>query len=448
MPVPSPRLLWLAGLVLAPALTLAGLVPEAAAAWLALGLVVVAVAVIDALLGWPRIAEVGAQAPPVSRLVQGRATRLRVRLLHEGRRPPLLRMALALPDAISSRPAEQTLALPDAPASLVDWDLTPMLRGRFELPHLHVEAPSPWGLWHLRRSLALHAEVRSQPNLGNALRANAAFLARALAGQRLVRQVGKGREFEKLRDYVAGDPVDDIHWRATAKRGHPVTKVFQVERTQEVYVILDASRLSRRVLATPDAASEAQAQEPLLEHFIRAALLLGAVAERHGDLFGLATFDSRVGTFVRADNGPAHFNACRERLVGLQARTVTPDFDEVAAFLRTRLRRRALLLFLANLDDPVASEGFTRAIEVLRRQHLCVVVQPQPPGVEPVFSNEQVSDMDDLCRALAGHLQWQGLRELQSVLQSRGVAMAPAPPEALAATLVTRYLDVKRRQTL
>ncbi|MFM8421378.1 MAG: hypothetical protein ACKOEQ_14790, partial [Verrucomicrobiota bacterium] len=93
MPVPSPRLLWLAGLVLAPALTLAGLMPETAAAWLALGLVVVAVAAIDALLGWPRVASVAAQVPPVSRLVQGRATRLRVRLLHEGRRPPLLRMA-------------------------------------------------------------------------------------------------------------------------------------------------------------------------------------------------------------------------------------------------------------------------------------------------------------------------------------------------------------------
>jgi uncharacterized protein (DUF58 family) len=429
----------MAGLVVLPALAMAGLVPEAAPAWVALALAAVFASLIDALLGWPRIAALDASAPPVLRVAKNRAARLRVRLLHPARRPPALRMALALPDSIHAEPAEHVLALPNAPASLVDWNLTPSARGRFPVPFLHLEASSPAGLWAWRRSIPLRSEVRAQPALGAALRANAAFLSKALSGQRLVRNVGKGREFEKLRDYVAGDPVDDIHWRATAKRGHPVTKVFQVERTQEVYVVLDHSRLSGRVLAPP---------EPLLEHFIEAALLLGAVAERHGDLFGLATFDSRVTGIVRADNGHAHFNACRERLVTLQHRAVTPDFDELAAFLRTRLRRRALLLFLVNLDDPVASESFLRAIEVLRRQHLCVVVQPHAPDVEPLFSHGHVHNLDDIQRAMAGHLQWHGLRQLASVLHARGVPMASAPPESLASVLVTRYLDAKRRQAI
>jgi len=72
--------------------------------------------------------------------------------------------------------------------------------------------------------------------------------ARAAAG-------GKGRDFEKLREYIPGDSLDDIHWKATAKRGHPVTKVFQIERTQEVYVILDASRLSGAPSGSPPRAA-------------------------------------------------------------------------------------------------------------------------------------------------------------------------------------------------
>lgn len=439
MPVPSTRLLWLAGLVILPALTMAGLDTTSAGAWAALALAAVLGSVVDALLAWPRVADLQAQAPAVTRVARNRPARLRVRLLHEGRRPAWLRMALALPDEIRADPTEQVLALPEAPASVVDWQVTPAHRGRFPIPFLHIEAASPAGLWAWRKSLPLSCELRVQPGLGAALRANAAFLGRALAGQHLARQVGKGREFEKLRDYIPGDPVDDIHWRATAKRGHPVSKVFQVERTQEVYVVVDHSRLAGRVLTPPD---------PVLEHFIEAALLLGAVAERQGDLFGLATFDSQVGTFIRADNGHAHFHACRERLVPLQARPVTPDFDELASFLRVRLRRRALLLFLANLDDPVASEGFLRAIDLLRRQHVCVVVQPHAPDVEPVFSHDRIADLQDIQRAMAGHLQWQGLRELGSVLHARGVTLASAPPASLASALVSRYLDVKRRQAL
>src|SRR5205823_6064500 len=81
----------------------------------------------------------------------------------------------------------------------------------------------------------------------------ALFLRRGQLGTHAQRQAGQGRDFEKLREYVHGDSYDEIHWKASAKRGHPVTKVFQVERTQEVYVIVDASRLSAREVKIEDA---------------------------------------------------------------------------------------------------------------------------------------------------------------------------------------------------
>ena len=102
--------------------------------------------------------------------------------------------------------------------------------------------------------------------------------------QYLLRQIGRGREFEKLREYVAGDGLDEIHWKAAARRGRPITKVFQVERTQEIYVIIDASRLSARTMG----------EETALEREVAGALLTGAAAERAGDLFGLAAFSDRV----------------------------------------------------------------------------------------------------------------------------------------------------------
>ncbi len=111
-------------------------------------------------------------------------------------------------------------------------------------------------------------EIRAYPNLRRTEDLKA--LRMGVSGMHSMRQIGRGREFEKLREYMPGDPPDEIHWKATARRGRPITKVFQVERTQEVYVIIDASLLSGR----------AAGDETVLERSIAASLIVGAAAEK------------------------------------------------------------------------------------------------------------------------------------------------------------------------
>ncbi len=449
--VPQPRLLWWVGLAACPALALAPTNDATATLALAVVGVTALVAAWDALRVWQRFSRFSISLPPVVRLAKGHAGSLPLRLDPGGPEGLRLRIAPALAPHLETPDPERTVVLPGATPSLLDWPILGPTRGRFVVASCHAETLSPLGLWARRRVLPVRCEIRVQPDLVGPMRRNAAFLVRGGAGARSQRQVGRGREFEKLREYVAGDGFDEIHWRATAKRGHPVTKVFQVERTQEVYVVVDASRLSGRILERNDdeaPVADGRTAEPLLEQFIQSALLLGAVAERQGDRFGLVTFADQPDGFVRASSGRSHFSACRERLVELRCRTVSPDFEELATFLRLRLRRRALLLFLTSLDDPVAAEGFLRGIEILRHQHLCAVVQPRPRDVAPLFSDDRVASLDDAYVALAGHLRWQELRGLQAVLQRRGVTLVPAPVEGLAAALITRYLDVKRRQIL
>jgi uncharacterized protein (DUF58 family) len=291
----------------------------------------------------------------------------------------------------------------------------------------------------------------------------ALFLNRGVFGLHAQRQLGKGREFEKLREYMPGDSFDEIHWKATAKRGHPITKVFQIERTQEVYVILDASRLSARPLE-PETSADApvrsssfslsspdtenpQTDVTQFERFVTAALVLGLAAERQGDHFGVLTFSDQVNQFVRAKGGKANYSACRDAIFAEEPRIVTPDFDELCSFIRLRLRRRALLVFLTNLDDPVLAEGFARNLGLLR-QHLVVVNMLSPPGVEPLFAKDNVTSVDDMYRRLTGHLQWADLRELERVLHRQGVAFSLLENETLCADLVTQYVKIKQRQLL
>jgi len=252
------------------------------------------------------------------------------------------------------------------------------------------------------------------------------------------RLLGHGREFEKLREYLPGDSYDEIHWKATAKRGRPVTKLYQVERTQEIYVALDASRLSRR----------AAGAKPALERFINAALVLGLAAEKQGDLFGLIVFNDRVRRFVRAANGKAHFDTCRDALYTVAPEIVTPDFAELFTQVRLKLRRRALVLLLTDLSDPLLAERFRASVPLVARQHLIMVNMFPQPGAQPLFQQPDATATDDLYRRLGGQLVWQSLRELGRGLQHLGVTLTLVEQDRLCVELVSQYMRVKQRQAL
>ena len=445
MIVPQNRLLfWVAAVVL-PFATLAGVYPSAALISLALiGCLVVAV-LCDVLLSLNALSGIKLRCPTVIRASKDRLAKIELQIGNNRKKGRHLRIGLGLPALIESEHEIVDLSLPEAEWSKLDWPFTGRCRGNFRLTHAYVEAPSALGLWSFRTAFPLESQICIYPNLLTERKNLAAlFLNRGTFGLHAQRQVGKGRDFEKLREYIPGDSYDEIHWKATAKRGHPVTKVFQIERTQEIYVLIDASRLSARS-ATPNGPTT---RAPMLERYITAALVLGLAAERQGDLFGLLTFSDKVESFVRARNGKAHYHACRDAIYALEPRSVTPDYDELASFVRLRLRRRALLLVLTSLDDPVLAESFVRNMDMLCRQHLVLVNMIKPGGVDPLFSHTEVRTQDDLYDELRGHLQWHNLRELQKVLQSRGVDFSLLENERLSADLVTQYLNVKRRQLL
>ena len=406
----------------------------------------------DAFLSRELLKSVDATMPGVVRLTKDRAGAIPVDVKNLGSRQLNLRLALALPDSFASSADVLEAASPGQARVHVQWPCTPRLRGRYAIDTVYFEVSSLFGLWAMRRRIEVASELRVYPNLMSERHDLAAlFLNRGAFGIHAQRQMGKGREFEKLRDYIPGDSYEDIHWKATAKRGHPVTKMFQIERTQEVYVILDTSRLSARRAALPiigDGSEQKTVMAPQLERFITAALVLGIAAERQGDLFGLLTFSDGIDRFIRAKGGKTHYSACRDALYTLEPRVVNPDFEEVATFIRTRLRRRALLVFLTNLDDPVLAESFDRAMQLLCRQHLILVNMITPPTVRPLFAAPDAAAIDDIYENLGGHMLWQSLREFERGLRRRGVNFALLPNERLSAELVSQYINVKQRQAL
>jgi uncharacterized protein (DUF58 family) len=454
--VPTYRLLLFAGVIILPLTLLLPVVDAAIVAAIGLTVAVLAVALTDAYRSKGRLQGIRVELPEVVRISKGREGNFNLQIENEESSVRRIRLGLAFPEEIYSPAVELSVELPeDNPLSSIVWLLKGLKQGRYPVERCYLEAASLWGFWSIRTALPINMEIRVYPNLFEERKnLSALFLNRGL-GVHAQRQIGKGRDFEQLREYLPGDSFEDIHWKSTARRGLPITKVYQIERTQEIYVIIDASRLSARSsegnsLSRHGVEEQKRAGEvtTVLQRFITAALIMALAAERQGDLFGLLTFDDKIRAFLKAKMGKAHFDVCRDALYTLQPQRVSPDFAELFTFIGTRIRRRALLVFLTHLDDPVLADNFTQHIDLISRNHVVLVNTIKPMVVKPLFASESVSSVNDIYRDLGGHMVWRQIQETQKVLQRRGVGFSMLNNETLCSEMVSQYLTLKRRQML
>lgn len=449
MPSPGSRLILFAALLL-PATLLAVTGPSGQLVAVLGYLSLVSVALLDLLLSGQQTAGLHWQSTGIVRMAKGTKARatLRLKLENPAQPPPWLEAGLPLPLPLEPEQESQRLQLATTTGMNAQYDISWAFhapeRGHFHVSKVYYRVPSPLGLWVLRRQQDIDLEIGVFPNLKDEKRFLAnLFLNRGLTGLKRQRQLGQGREYDQLRDYQPGDSILDIHWKASAKRQSLVTKTYQVERTQEVYLVLDHSRLSGRRLA---AGREDSPPEAVLERFLTAATLLSLATEREGDLFGVLTFARQVDGFLPASSGPAHQRALQQLLYQVQVEDTFPDFEALLTFIRLRLRRRALLIFLTDLSDPSAFELFEQQASLIRGVHYPLVNMLQPAGCEPLF--ERHSKAAEPYQQLAGHLVWQELQQRRRRLNAQGLPTLLLPGERLAVELVNQYFQVKQRQAV
>jgi uncharacterized protein (DUF58 family) len=447
MIAPRLRLVLVMLVVTVPLAAAAGLSPRLLPiALLLIGLLVVA-ALFDLALGLSRYRSLQFLLPEVLRGTLAERAELEIQVKRVTLGNGAMRLAVGFPDGLQPERSETGFE-PNKSEGVIRIPFIGRSRGSFQIRSVYFDWLSPLGFWVYRDHRTVQCEVRIYPNLRFEGTQVAHFLSRGAIGAHARPQIGRGREFEKLREYEEGDSFDAIHWKATAKRRFPVTKVFQLERSQEIYVAVDTSRLSARPLPEPFARDDRTATTTHLDRAISAALLLCIAAERQGDRFGFLCFSDRVNHLLKARSGPTHFSACRELTVSLISQPVSPDFAEIMATVKNRLKRRSLFVFLTSLDDPVIADDFVRAVDLLSRQHLVLAVTIAPAGVQPLFDKTGVGDVDEIYRRLGGHLNWIKLQNLQRVLARKAVQFHVVPNQQAGLKLVTDYMNLKRRQLL
>jgi uncharacterized protein (DUF58 family) len=258
-------------------------------------------------------------------------------------------------------------------------------------------------------------------------------LRRRELGRRPERQLGEGRLFESLREFVPGDDPRHVDWKATARRRKMITRQYEAERRQHVLLVLDTGRL-----LTADVAGVAR-----LDYAVQAALELAYAAAQHDDNVGVMAFADGVHHYVAPQRGQAGLKQVIDVLAVLQPTLVEPDYPGAFRYLAVRNRKRALTVLFTDVIDRFASEALVANVATLRPRHVPLAVTLRNPELDALAGTRPQSTGDAYRKAAAEELL-RARDEAVGFMRRSGVMVLDVAPERAAQAVVQRYLELKR----
>jgi len=347
------------------------------------------------------------------------------------------------PDLVDPDPGDPTggpdrLRLPASGTAEVRRVYRSSRRGWSFLGHMRLRLCGPLGLVQRQARLAGRGEIAIEPplaNLSSTLRLAASERWRDLGVRRLRRRGGL-TEFESLREYVHGDDLRLVDWKAFARRGRPMVREYQEEHGQELILLVDCGR---RMGAT--AVLGPGRGWTKLDFALDAALQLAAVALSKGDRVGILTFDAGVRAFVPPARGALQLARLKQAVFGEQASARESDTTRALREVGVRHRRRATLVVLSDVADPLSTEAQVRALETGARHHRVVFAGLDDPELRAVAEGRLEARAG--VRAEALQLARERARGL-AVLRRSGARVLDALPAEAAAPLLAAWLDLRR----
>jgi uncharacterized protein (DUF58 family) len=422
-----------------PLLLLAGLVPVVlrpglGTMWLWVLLVVLVVAVDWWLAPRPGRLELQRSAPASVRQGSPATTDLTVTNPTGRRCSGLLRDAWQPTAGATGNRHHLTLA-PGA-TTRVTTNLLPQRRGDLRAVGVTVRILGPLGLAARQQTREVAGSIRALPAFGSRrhLPSRLARL-RELDGRSAVRIRGQGTEFDSLREYVRGDDVRSIDWRATARNRTAVVRTWQPERDRRVILLLDTSRTSAGRVA----------DVPRLDSAMDAALLLAALAARAGDRVEFLAGDRQVRSRLRL-TGKDVVAPLQDAMSELVPIIAEADWSMLAGAVAGLGRQRALVVLLTPLEPSAIAQGLLPVLPTLTRHHRVVVASVKDPALESMAAAR--GDVDEIYGAAAAEQVLARRRQMAAVLAVLGVDVVDAGADDLPPALADHYLGLKARGLL
>ena len=320
--------------------------------------------------------------------------------------------------------------------SVFIYHVRPPRRGDFAFGDLYLRWDSVLGLLRRQARFPAAGPVKVYPNLVDVRKYDLLLRKNRLweLGLRPTRVLGSGNEFERLRDYQPDDEYRRINWKATARRGKPISAEYQTERSQNLLAVLDVGRMMRSPVG--DVAK--------LDYAVNAVLLLAYVAAQRGDRLCLLIFADRPQSWLAPRGGKGQFYRMLELLYAVQAQPVEPDYRVAFNYLAAKQHKRSLALVFTDLTGSLAADALPAQLGLLRRTHLPLLVTIADPTVNRLAS-QPVTDSATLYeRTVAGQLLDER-RLILDRLRRQGVLTLDVAADELSVAVINRYVELKGR---
>jgi uncharacterized protein (DUF58 family) len=374
------------------------------------------------------------------KLSNGDQNKISIQLSHRYPFKIFMRIIDELPDQLQVRNFYLTALVMPNETKHLNYVVRPTSRGEYLFHHINVYLKTPLGLIVRRNVIQSEKMVKVLPSY---------FLLRqyellahsnklADAGNKKIRKIGQSLEFEQIKEYVRGDDIRNINWKATGRKGGQLmVNKYTDEKSQQVYCIIDKGRVMKMPFEGLT----------LLDYAINASLILSRVALVKQDKAGLVTFAEQIGSFLPADHKAIQMNNILEALYNQQTKFLETDFEKLYALVRTRITQRSLLVLFTNFESLSAMKRQLPYILTIGKSHLLLLVFFENTELEQLTS-APVKNVEGLyTKTIAGKFIYEK-RLIVKELQQHGIATILTEPRRLTINTVNKYLEIKARQAI
>lgn len=328
------------------------------------------------------------------------------------------------------------LSLSPGENKTLHYRLRPVLRGEYHFGFIRIFVNTPLGLLSRRFTLGEANMVAVYPSFLQLRKFELLAISNRLTeyGIKKIRKIGHNREFDQIKEYVLGDDVRTLNWKATARKGNLMVNTYQDEKSQQMYCLIDKGRTMKMPFN----------ELSLLDYAINSSLVLCNVAIRKDDKAGLLTFSNRPGNFVKAEKKPNHMEKILETLYNQDMNFKEADFGRLFMHVKTQIKQRSLLMLYTNFESMVSLQRQLPYLRKIASQHLLVVV---------FFENTELRELTEMntknleevyVKTIAEKFSYEK-KLIAKELQKYGIHCVLTAPQNLTVNSINKYLELKAR---
>lgn len=321
----------------------------------------------------------------------------------------------------------------------IKYYLRPTERGVYSFGRIRVFVSTPIGLVQRRFTFAEPCDVKVYPSYLMLTHYELLAMNNNLSdlGIKKIRRVGNNTEFEQIKEYVTGDDYRRINWRATARTSRLMVNVYQDERSQQVFSVIDKGRTMQQSFAGMT----------YLDYAINASLVLSYIAMRKEDKAGLITFCNEFEVFVPASRCAGHMQNILEALYAQKTVYGESDYSALVSHVNIHVNKRSLLILYTNFANMVSMERQLPYLRQLNRRHRLLVVFFEDNELKEYVASRPDSDEEYYRHVVAEKFAYEQ-RLIVSSLQRHGILSLLTTPECLSVDVINKYLEIKTRQLI